>query len=74
MTVAVAKAFVPHAKNGWEFTLDVIGCDYERVVAKVAQGHLPPSAPAGGDREDRGYFRQRGASAEDRSDERCNPA
>jgi len=46
MTLAVAKAFVPHAKNGWDFTLDAIGRYYERVVAEVAQGHLPPSAPA----------------------------
>ncbi len=46
MTLAVAKAFVPHAKNGWEFTLDAIGRYYERVVSDVAQGHLPPAAPA----------------------------
>ena len=46
MTLAVAKAFVPHAKNGWEFTLDAIGRYYERVVADVAQGHLPPATPA----------------------------
>jgi len=46
MTLAVARAFVPHAKNGWEFTLDAIGQYYERVVADVAQGHLPPAAPA----------------------------
>ena len=46
MTLAVVKAFVPHAKNGWEFTLDAIGQYYERVVAAVAQGHLPPAAPA----------------------------
>jgi len=46
MTLAVAKAFVPHAKNGWEFTLDAIGSYYERVVADLAQGHVPPTAPA----------------------------
>ena len=45
MTLAVAKAFVPHAKNGWEFTLDAIGSYYERVVADLAQGHVPPTAP-----------------------------
>ena len=45
MTLAVAKAFVPQAKNGWEFTLDAIGRYYERVVAEVAQGHLPPATP-----------------------------
>ena len=39
MTLAVAKAFVPHAKNGWEFTLDAIGRYYERVFADAAQGH-----------------------------------
>ena len=42
MTLAVAKAFVPQAKNGWEFTLDAIGRYYERVVADTAQGHAPP--------------------------------
>ncbi|HXR07113.1 MAG TPA: maltose alpha-D-glucosyltransferase, partial [Candidatus Acidoferrum sp.] len=46
MTLAVAKAFVPQAKNGWEFTLDAIGRYYEQVVAEVAQGHLPPAASA----------------------------
>ncbi|MGD1087803.1 MAG: maltose alpha-D-glucosyltransferase [Verrucomicrobiota bacterium] len=46
MTLAVAKSFVPHAKNGWEFTLDAIGSYYERVVADVAQGHAPPTASA----------------------------
>jgi maltose alpha-D-glucosyltransferase / alpha-amylase len=44
MTLAVARTFVPHAKNGWEFTLDAIGSYYERVVADVAQGHVPPTA------------------------------
>jgi maltose alpha-D-glucosyltransferase/alpha-amylase len=46
MTLAVAREFVPHAKNGWEFTLDSIGQYYERVVGEVAQGHLPPATPA----------------------------
>jgi maltose alpha-D-glucosyltransferase/alpha-amylase len=46
MTLAVAKAFVPHAKDAWAFTLDAIGRYYERVVASVAQEHLPPAAPA----------------------------
>ena len=46
MTLAVAWAFVPYAKNGWEYTLDAIGQYYERVVADVAQGHLPPAPPA----------------------------
>jgi maltose alpha-D-glucosyltransferase/alpha-amylase len=46
MTLAVAKAFVPHTKNGWEFTLDALGRYYERVVTDVAQGHSPPGTPA----------------------------
>ncbi len=46
MTLAVAKAFVPQAKNGWEFTLEAIGSYYERAVASDAQGHPPPEAPA----------------------------
>ena len=48
MTLAVAKAFVPQAKNGWEFTLDAIGRYYEQVVAEVAQGHNPSVTPAVG--------------------------
>ena len=46
MTLAVASAFVPQAKNGWEFTLDAIGRYYEQVVGEVAQGHSPPAASA----------------------------
>jgi maltose alpha-D-glucosyltransferase/alpha-amylase len=46
MTLVVAKAFVPHAKNGWDYTLDAVGSYYERVVADVAQGHLPPATTA----------------------------
>ena len=46
MTLAVAKAFVPHAMNGWEFTLEAIGRYYELVVADVAQGHPAPTAEA----------------------------
>ena len=46
MTLAVAKAFVPHAKNGWDFTLDAIGRYYERAVASMAQGASPPATPA----------------------------
>jgi maltose alpha-D-glucosyltransferase/alpha-amylase len=46
MTLAVARAFVPHARNGWEFTLEAIGRYYEGVVAEVAQGHGPPADPA----------------------------
>ena len=46
MTLAVASAFVPQAKNGWEFTLDAIGQYYERVVGEVAEGHSPPATSA----------------------------
>ncbi len=46
MTLAIARAFVPNAKNGWEFTLDAIGHYYEHVVAEVAQGHTPPTPSA----------------------------
>ncbi len=30
MTLAVVRAFVPHADNAWKFTLDAIGRYYER--------------------------------------------
>ena len=45
MTLAVARTFVPHAKNGWDFTLDEIGSYFERVVAEVAQSKAPPAVP-----------------------------
>ena len=48
MTLAVAKAFVPHAKNGWKFTLDAISRYYDRVFADAAQGHNPSATPAVG--------------------------
>jgi maltose alpha-D-glucosyltransferase/alpha-amylase len=48
MTLAVAKAFVPHAKNGWKFTLDAITRYYDRVFADAAQGHNPSATPAVG--------------------------
>ena len=44
MTLAVAKAFVPHAKNAWKFTLDAISSYYDGVFASAAQGQVPPSA------------------------------
>jgi len=44
MTVAVAKAFVPHATNGWKFTLDATTRYYDQVFADAAQGHGPESA------------------------------
>ena len=48
MTLAVAKVFVPHAKNGWKFTLDAITRYYDRVFADAAQGHNPSATPAVG--------------------------
>jgi maltose alpha-D-glucosyltransferase/alpha-amylase len=44
MTLAVAKVFVPHAKNAWKFTLDAISSYYDGVFASAAQGHTPPTA------------------------------
>jgi maltose alpha-D-glucosyltransferase/alpha-amylase len=46
MTLAVAKAFVPHAKNAWKFTLDAISRYYDRVFTATAQGHTPEAPPA----------------------------
>jgi len=46
MTLAVAKTFVPHAKNGWEFTLEAVSQYYDRVFTAVAQGHSPEAPPA----------------------------
>jgi maltose alpha-D-glucosyltransferase/alpha-amylase len=43
MTLAVATAFVPQAKNAWDFMLDALGRYYERVTAEVAQSHEPPA-------------------------------
>ncbi|MES1181012.1 MAG: hypothetical protein ABUL66_04025, partial [Verrucomicrobiota bacterium] len=48
VTLAVAKAFIPHAQNAWEFILDSISRYYDRVFADAAQGHAPPSAPGEG--------------------------
>ncbi len=45
MTLAVAKSYVPHAKNAWKFTLDAISSYYDGVFASAAQGHTPPPAP-----------------------------
>jgi maltose alpha-D-glucosyltransferase / alpha-amylase len=42
MTLAVAKAFVPHAKNAWKFTMDAIGRYYDRVFASATQAQVPP--------------------------------
>jgi maltose alpha-D-glucosyltransferase / alpha-amylase len=46
MTLAVAKAFVPHAKSAWKFTLDAISSYYDTVFASATQGQTPPPAPA----------------------------
>ena len=46
MTLAVAKAFVPHAKNAWKFTLDAISRYYDRVFASATQGQIPPPTPS----------------------------
>jgi len=46
MTLAVAKAFVPHAGDAWKFTMDAIGRYYDRVVASAAQGQVPPPLPS----------------------------
>jgi maltose alpha-D-glucosyltransferase/alpha-amylase len=48
ITLAVARVFVAHARNGWEFTLDAIGHYYDRVLAVAAQGQ-PPQAGAAPD-------------------------
>ncbi|HEX5399676.1 MAG TPA: maltose alpha-D-glucosyltransferase [Verrucomicrobiae bacterium] len=44
-TLAVAKAFVPYAKNAWKFTLDAVTRYYDRVFASAAQGHSPSAPP-----------------------------
>ena len=46
MTLAVAKAFVPYAKNAWKFTLDAVSRYCDRVFASAAQGHSPEAPPA----------------------------
>jgi maltose alpha-D-glucosyltransferase / alpha-amylase len=46
MTLAVAKAFVPHAENAWEFTMDATSRYYDRVFASATQGQDPPALPS----------------------------
>jgi maltose alpha-D-glucosyltransferase / alpha-amylase len=46
MTLAVAKGFVPYAKNTWKFTLDAVSRYYDRVFASAAQGRSPEAPPA----------------------------
>ncbi len=48
MTLAMAWAFVPYAKNAWQFTLDAVTRYYERVFASAAQGQTPEVPPAFG--------------------------
>jgi maltose alpha-D-glucosyltransferase/alpha-amylase len=48
MTLAVAKAFVPYAKNAWKFTLDAVSRYYDRVFADAAQGQSPEAPPTPG--------------------------
>jgi len=48
MTLAVAKAFVPYAKNAWKFTLEAVSRYYDRVFASAAQGQSPEAPPAAG--------------------------
>ncbi len=45
ITLASVKAYIPQAKNAWDFTLDDISRYYDRVFADAAQGHAPPSGP-----------------------------
>jgi maltose alpha-D-glucosyltransferase/alpha-amylase len=48
LTLAIAKAFIPYAKNAWQFTLDAVTRYYERVFATGAQGQSPELPPAFG--------------------------
>ena len=41
MTIAVAKTFVPYAKNAWKFTIEAVTRYYDRVFADASQGHTP---------------------------------
>ncbi len=46
MTLAVAKAFVPHSKNAWKFTMEATGRYYDRVFALAGQAQVPPPLPS----------------------------
>ncbi len=48
MTLAVAKASVPHAASAWKFTMDAISRYYDRVMASAEQGRSAPALPASG--------------------------
>jgi maltose alpha-D-glucosyltransferase/alpha-amylase len=61
MTLAIARTFIPYAKNAWQFTVDAVTRYFERVVASVAQGQTPELPPAFGPLK----LLQRGGAAED---------
>jgi maltose alpha-D-glucosyltransferase/alpha-amylase len=42
-TVAILHAFVPNAKDAWEYTLDALSRYYERVIALMAEGREVPA-------------------------------
>ena len=50
VTLAVVKALVPRATDGWAYSLDTLSRYFERVVASEGQGHpqtpLPAAKPA----------------------------
>jgi maltose alpha-D-glucosyltransferase / alpha-amylase len=48
MTLAVAKSFVPYAKNAWKFTLDAVTRYYDRVFADAVQGQNLTAPPTPG--------------------------
>jgi maltose alpha-D-glucosyltransferase/alpha-amylase len=45
MTLAVAKAYVPYAKNAWKYTLASLSRYYDRVFASAAQSRSPAPPP-----------------------------
>jgi maltose alpha-D-glucosyltransferase/alpha-amylase len=48
LTLAVAKSFVPYAKNAWTFTLEAVTRYYDRVFADASQGLKPEALPTVG--------------------------
>ncbi|MFO1475296.1 MAG: maltose alpha-D-glucosyltransferase [Verrucomicrobiota bacterium] len=42
-TLAVVNRFIHGAMTAWDYTLDALSRYYDRVVARVAQGHAAPS-------------------------------
>jgi maltose alpha-D-glucosyltransferase/alpha-amylase len=45
MTVAMARTFIPYAKNAWQFTLESVTRYFERVFASTAQSQTPELPP-----------------------------